>query len=120
MKPNALLGVGVDALVLQGLAAGEAALTEAEKALGVLLIDIGGGTTNAAVFVDGSISHALVLPVGGHHLTNDIAIGLRVPFATAESTGLATKPIAGGTPWLMNPGTGGAHIMISPPRQGAK
>jgi hypothetical protein len=43
-----------------------------------------------------------------------------VPFATAESTGLATKPIAGGTPWLMNPGTGGAHIMISPPRQGAK
>jgi cell division protein FtsA len=78
------VGVGVDALVLQGLAAGEAALTEAEKDLGVLLIDIGGGTTNAAVFVDGSISHALVLPVGGHHLTNDIAIGLRVPFATAE------------------------------------
>ena len=78
------VGVGVDALVLQGLAAGEAALTEAEKDLGVLLIDIGGGTTNAAVFVDGSISHALVLPVGGHHLTNDIAIGLRVPFNTAE------------------------------------
>ncbi len=78
------VGVGVDALVLQGLAAGEAALTEAEKDLGVLLIDIGGGTTNAAVFVDGSISHALVLPVGGHHLTNDIAIGLRVPFNVAE------------------------------------
>jgi cell division protein FtsA len=78
------VGVGVDALVLQGLAAGEAVLTEAEKDLGVLLIDVGGGTTSAAVFVDGSISHALVLPVGGYHLTNDIAIGLRVPFATAE------------------------------------
>jgi cell division protein FtsA len=78
------VGVGVDALVLQGLAAGEAVLTEAEKDLGVLLIDVGGGTTSAAVFVDGSISHALVLPVGGYHLTNDIAIGLRVPFNTAE------------------------------------
>lgn len=78
------VGVGVDALVLQGLAAGEAVLTEAEKDLGVLLIDVGGGTTNAAVFVDGSISHSLVLPVGGYHLTNDIAIGLRVPFGTAE------------------------------------
>src|SRR5919205_2548258 len=78
------VGVSVDALVLQGLAAGEAALTEAEKDLGVLLIDIGGGTTNAAVFVDGSIRPGPGLPVGGHHLTNDIAIGLRVPFNTAE------------------------------------
>src|SRR4051794_21566145 len=78
------VGVGVDALVLQGLAAGEAVLTEAEKDLGVLLVDVGGGTTSAAVFIDGSISHALVLPVGGYHLTNDIAIGLRVPFHTAE------------------------------------
>jgi cell division protein FtsA len=78
------VGVGVDALVLQGLAAGEAVLTEAEKDLGVLLVDVGGGTTSVAVFVDGSISHALVLPVGGYHLTNDIAIGLRVPFHTAE------------------------------------
>lgn len=43
-----------------------------------------------------------------------------VPFATGETTGLPTKPVPGGTPWLMNPGTGGAHIMISPPRQGAK
>ena len=50
----------------------------------MLLVDVGGGTTSAAVFIDGSISHALVLPVGGHHLTNDIAIGLRVPFHTAE------------------------------------
>jgi cell division protein FtsA len=78
------VGVGVDALVLQGLAAGEAVLTEAEKDLGVLLIDVGGGTTSAAVFVDGSISHALVLPVGGFHLTNDIAIGLRLPFGKCE------------------------------------
>jgi cell division protein FtsA len=78
------VGVSVDALVLQGLAAGEAVLTEAEKDLGVLLIDVGGGTTSVAYFVDGSISHSLVLPVGGYHLTNDIAIGLRVPFQQAE------------------------------------
>src|SRR5215210_3109026 len=78
------VGVGVDALVLQGLAAGEAVLTEAEKDLGVLLIDIGGGTTYAAVVGDGSISHALVLPVGGHHLANDIAIVLCKETATAE------------------------------------
>src|SRR4051794_37425001 len=78
------VGVGVDALVLQGLAAGESVLTEAEKELGVLLIDIGGGTTSAAVFVEGSISHALVLPVGGHHLTNDIAIGMKMDLARAE------------------------------------
>jgi cell division protein FtsA len=79
------VGVGVDALVLQGLAAGEAVLTEAEKDLGVLLIDVGGGTTSAAVFVDGSITHALVLPVGGYHLTNDIAIGLHLPYAESEA-----------------------------------
>jgi cell division protein FtsA len=78
------VGVAVDALVLQGLAAGEAVLTEAEKDLGVLLVDVGGGTTSVAYFVDGSISHSLVLPVGGYHLTNDIAIGLRVPFQQAE------------------------------------
>lgn len=78
------IGVSVDALVLQGLAAGEAVLTDAEKDLGVLLVDVGGGTTNLAYFVDGSISQALVLPIGGYHLTNDIAIALKVPFEQAE------------------------------------
>ncbi|MBI4492632.1 MAG: cell division protein FtsA [Chloroflexi bacterium] len=76
--------VGVDGLVLQPLAAGEAVLTEAEKDLGVVLLDIGGGTTDAAVFTEGSMAHALVLPVGGNHISNDIAVGLRTPFAAAE------------------------------------
>lgn len=76
--------VQVDELVLQPLAAGASVLTEAEKELGVLLVDIGGGTTDAAVFRDGSLCHATVIPVGGNHVTNDIAVGLRTPFAAAE------------------------------------
>jgi cell division protein FtsA len=52
--------------------------------MGVVLADIGGGTTDIAVFLDGSIWHTAILPVGGYHVTNDIAIGLRTPFAVAE------------------------------------
>lgn len=78
------VGIGVDGLVLEPLAAGEAVLTEAEKELGVVLIDLGGGTTDLAVFTEGSLAHASVLAVGGNHLSNDIAVGLRTPFAAAE------------------------------------
>lgn len=78
------VGISVDELVLQPLAAGEAVLTEAEKELGVVLLDIGGGTTDVAVFVEGSLAYACVLPVGGNHLSNDIAMILRTPLAAAE------------------------------------
>ncbi len=77
-------GVGIDALVLQPLAAGEAALTEAERDLGVALVDIGGGTTDVGVFADGALVYSWVLPVGGFQVSNDIAVGLRTPFAAAE------------------------------------
>lgn len=76
--------VGVDGLVLDPIASGEAVLTNTEKEMGVVLADMGGGTTDVAIFIEGSVWHTTVLPVGGNHFTNDIAVGLRVPFEAAE------------------------------------
>jgi cell division protein FtsA len=78
------VGVGIDALVVQPIAAGEAVLTTAEKDLGVALVDLGGGTTDAGIFIDGSVIHVSSLAVGGNHISNDIAVGLRTPFAAAD------------------------------------
>jgi cell division protein FtsA len=78
------VGVGIDALVVQPIAAGEAVLTTAEKDMGVALVDLGGGTTDAGVFIDGSISYIAAVPVGGNHISNDIAVGLRTPFMAAD------------------------------------
>jgi cell division protein FtsA len=77
-------GVRVIELALEPIAAGEAVLTQAERDLGVALVDIGGGTTDIAIFIEGSVWHTVVLPIGGMHLTNDLAVGLRAPFAAAE------------------------------------
>ncbi len=77
-------GLKVIDLVLEPIAAGEAVLTSAEKEMGVALADIGGGTTDIAIFIDGSIWHTVVLPTGGIHITNDLAVGLRAPFNAAE------------------------------------
>ena len=77
-------GLKVIGVVLEPIAAGEAVLTSAEKEMGVLLADIGGGTTDIGVFIDGSIWHTMVLPTGGIHVTNDLAVGLRTPFSAAE------------------------------------
>jgi cell division protein FtsA len=77
-------GVGIDALVLEPLASGEGVLTDVEREMGVVLADIGGGTTDIAIFIEGSIWHTVVLPTGGEHITNDIGVGLRTPFTTAE------------------------------------
>ena len=71
-------------IVLEQLASSEAVLSADEKELGVALVDIGGGTTDIAIFVDGAIKHTSVLSLGGNHLTNDIAGGLRTPMAEAE------------------------------------
>ena len=78
-------GLEVRDIVLQQLASSEATLTPEEKELGCILVDVGGGTTDVAVFVEGSIYHTAVLAVGGDLLTNDIAIGLRTPQPEAES-----------------------------------
>ena len=77
-------GVDVGDIVLEQLGSAEAVLTADEKDLGVALIDIGGGTTDVAIFVDGAIKHTAVLSLGGNHLTNDIAVGLRTPTGEAE------------------------------------
>ena len=77
-------GVGIDGLVLEPLAAGEAVLTSTEQEMGVVLADVGGGTTDIAIFIEGSVWHTVVLATGGNHLTNDIAVGLRTPFTAAE------------------------------------
>jgi len=77
-------GLKVIDLVLEPIAAGEAVLTPAEKEMGVVLADIGGGTADIAIFIDGSVWHTVVLPTGGIHITNDLAVGLRTPFNAAE------------------------------------
>jgi len=77
-------GLNVIDIVLEPLASAEASLAEDERELGVCLMDIGGGTTDVAVFAEGSIQHTAVLALGGAHISNDIAIGLRTPFDEAE------------------------------------
>src|SRR5512136_509273 len=77
-------GLDVADIVLEQLASSESVLSSDEKELGVALVDIGGGTTDIAIFVDGAIKHTSVLSLGGNHLTNDIAVGLRTPMAEAE------------------------------------
>jgi cell division protein FtsA len=76
--------VEIEDLVLEPLASSEAVLAEGETDLGVALVDIGGGTTDIAVFTDGAIWQTVVLPIGGNLITSDIAIGLRLPFGVAE------------------------------------
>lgn len=79
------IGIDIDDLVLEPLASAEAVLTEEEKEKGVMLADIGGGTTDIAVFKDNSIYHTSVLPVAGYQITRDISIGLNLPFDLAEA-----------------------------------
>ncbi|MFC1861116.1 cell division protein FtsA [Chloroflexota bacterium] len=78
------LGIGVNRLVLKSLASAEAVLTEDEKRHGVMLADIGDAATNIAVFKDGSVYHTSTVPVGGHNVTHDIAVGLGLPRELAE------------------------------------
>ncbi len=80
-----LAGLDVTNIVLEPLASAQAVLSEDEKELGVVLVDIGGGTGDIAIYSGGSIVHTSVLAVGGNHLTNDIAIGLSTPLGEAEA-----------------------------------
>jgi cell division protein FtsA len=77
-------GIAVDELVLEQLAAAEAVLTQDEREMGVLLMDIGAGTTDYAVFLEGNVVHTNVLPVGAGHFTSDISVVLRTPMEDAE------------------------------------
>jgi cell division protein FtsA len=78
------VGIKVEEFVLNALASAEAILDPSETEMGVIIADIGGGTTDIALYKQGVVWHTSVIPVGGYHITNDIAIGLRVPFDVAE------------------------------------
>lgn len=82
-------GIQIGELVLTSLAAGSAALSENEKEMGVVLVDIGEGTTDIAIFIEGTVWHTKSLPLGGEYITSDIAIGLRLPSEQAEQVKLS-------------------------------
>lgn len=104
-------GLNVIDIVLEPLASAQAVLAGDEKDLGVCMIDIGGGTTDIAVFSDGSIKETSVLGLGGYHLSNDIAVGLRTPFDEAERIkkkfGVASARYLPGDDILTVPSVGG-------------
>jgi len=77
-------GVDVSQFVLNPLASAEVCLTETERQMGVVVCDVGGGTTDMSIFIDGDVWHSAVLSVGGNHITSDIAHGLRLPMSQAE------------------------------------
>ncbi|ANQ84027.1 cell division protein FtsA [Azoarcus olearius] len=103
-------GLEVMDLILQPLASSYAVLTEDEKELGVCLVDIGGGTTDIAVFTQGAIRHTAVLPIAGDQITNDIAMALRTPTAEAEDIkihqGVAMHQMADAEEMIEVPGVG--------------
>lgn len=103
-------GLEVVGLILQPLASSHAALTDDEKELGVCLVDIGGGTTDLAVFTQGAIRHTAVLPVAGDQITNDIAMALRTPTSEAEELkiryGVAMHAMADPEQMIEVPGVG--------------
>ncbi len=77
-------GISVDHITLQPIASSESVLSTEEREMGTLLVDIGGGTTDLALWKDGSLVHTQVIPVGGNHFTNDLAVALKIPHAEAE------------------------------------
>lgn len=103
-------GLEVADLILQPLASSVAVLTDDEKELGVCLVDIGGGTTDIALFTQGAIRHTAVLPVAGDQITNDIAMALRTPTAEAEDIkirhGVAIHNLADPSEMIEVPGVG--------------
>ena len=104
-------GLTVDGIVLAPLASGSAVVSAEERELGACLIDIGSGTVDLTVFHGGAVKHTAVLSVGGNHLTNDIAAGLRTPIAAAEKIkceyGTALTSLVSGEDTIEVPSTGG-------------
>ena len=109
-------GLNVAEICLEPIASAEAVLSQDEKDLGVLLIDIGGGTSDIAIFKDGAIVHTGVLAVGGNHITNDIAVGLRTPQNEAEKVkvkyGVALSALVKPDETIEVPGVGGRKSRI--------
>jgi cell division protein FtsA len=103
-------GLEVQDLILQPLASSLATLTDDEKELGVVLVDIGGGTTDIAIFTGGAIRHTAVIPIAGDQITNDIAMALRTPTADAEDIkvmhGVSKQVLANADDMIEVPGIG--------------
>jgi len=103
-------GLEVDDLILQPLASARAVLSADERDLGVCLVDIGGGTTDLAIFTGGAIRHTAVIPIAGDQITNDIAMALRTPTADAEAIkvrhGVALRQLADPNESIEVPGIG--------------
>jgi len=78
------VGIDVTELVFSGIASSIATLSDTEKELGVVLVDIGGETTDVVIFIDGSVAYSSVVPIGARHITSDMAVGLRVSLESAE------------------------------------
>jgi cell division protein FtsA len=110
MKCVRRCGLEVKDLMLQPLASADAVLLDDERDLGVCLVDIGGGTTDIAVFTDGAIKHTSVIPIAGDQITNDIAMALRTPTRDAEelkiSHGVALRQLASPADMIEVPGVG--------------
>ena len=103
-------GLEVNDLILQPIASSVAVLTEDEKELGVVLVDIGGGTTDIAIFSQGAIRHTAIIPIAGDQITNDIAMALRTPTIDAEDLkihfGVARQDMASSSENIEVPGVG--------------
>lgn len=84
IKCVGMVGVDIKELVFSGVASAQSVLTDTEKELGVIVVDIGGETTDIVIFVDGAIAYSAVIPLGGRHITSDIAVGLRISLESAE------------------------------------
>lgn len=114
-------GLEVSGVALKSLAAAEAVLTEEEKELGVALVDFGGGTTDLAIFSANSLRYNAVIPLGGNHLTNDIAVGLQTSLNNAEllkkQYGCCLNALDQGAATLEIPGLGGRKARILPCRE---
>ena len=110
MKCVRRCGLEVRDLMLQPLASADAVLLDDERDLGVCLVDIGGGTTDLAVFTDGAIKHTSVIPIAGDQITNDIAMALRTPTRDAEELkiahGVALRQLASPSDMIEVPGVG--------------
>jgi len=111
-------GLDVVDIVLQPLASSAAVLSPEERELGVVMVDIGGGTTDVAIWVEGCIRHSAVIPMGGHHLTSDLAIGLRTAPEDAEKIklqyGVASSQLLNDDENIEVPSVGGRPPRIMP------
>lgn len=110
------VGLNVVDIVLEPIASAEAVLSPEEKELGVAMVDIGGGTTDVTIFHAGAVKHTAVLPLGGNHVTNDIAAGLRTPSSAAEDIkcryGCALGSMVEASETIEVPSTGGREPRV--------